>query len=98
MAEINKLSVGSALDKLRGTEAPQSQMTRLDGKIEELDEELIRLKATRRRVERDQRAGSTPTNENPADTIPSRRMATAWIIAGMVIVIVISIWAWRGAL
>ena len=28
MAEINKLSVGQALDKLRGAEAPKTRMTR----------------------------------------------------------------------
>jgi hypothetical protein len=32
MAEISKLSVGQALDKLRGTDAPSSKMTQLDSK------------------------------------------------------------------
>ena len=40
MAEISKLSVGQALDKLRGTDAPSSKMTQLDGKIDEIDKEL----------------------------------------------------------
>ena len=59
MAEITKLSVGQALDKLRGTDAPASKMARLDKKIEALNEETPRLKATRLRAKRDQRAGST---------------------------------------
>ena len=59
MAETTKLSVGQALEKLRGTDAPKSKMSRLDEKIDALDEETRRLKAARRRIERDQRAGST---------------------------------------
>jgi hypothetical protein len=58
MAEITKLSVGQALDKLCGTDVPESKMTRLNRKNDELDEEIQRLRATRRRLERDQRAGS----------------------------------------
>jgi hypothetical protein len=58
MAETTKLSVGQALEKLRGTDAPKSRMSRLDEKIDALDEETRRLKAARRRIERDQRAGS----------------------------------------
>jgi hypothetical protein len=37
MAEINKLSVGQAIDKLRGKDAPKSEMEQLDQKIEELE-------------------------------------------------------------
>lgn len=57
MAEITKLSVGQALDRLRGTDAPKTRITQLDEKIETLDEETRRLRAARRRLERDQRAG-----------------------------------------
>lgn len=57
MAETTKLSVGQALDKLRGTDGPKSKMTRLDEKIDQLDEEARRLRAARRRLERDQQAG-----------------------------------------
>ena len=57
MAETTKLSVGQALDKLRGTDAPKTRITQLDEKIETLDEETRRLRAARRRPERDQRAG-----------------------------------------
>jgi hypothetical protein len=57
MAETTKLSVGQALEKLRGTDAPKTKMTRLDEKIDALDEETRRLRAARRRIERDQKTG-----------------------------------------
>lgn len=59
MAEITKLSVGQALDKLRGADAPKPKITRLDEKIDALDQEIQRLRAARRHVERDQRNNST---------------------------------------
>ena len=59
MAKTTKLDVGKALDKLRGTDLPKSKITRLDQNIDALDQEIQRLRAARRRVERDQRAGST---------------------------------------
>ena len=37
MAEIDKLSVGRALDKLRATDGPKTKMAQLEGKIGELD-------------------------------------------------------------
>jgi hypothetical protein len=57
MAQTTKLSVGQALEKLRGTDTPKTKMTRLDEKIDALDEETRRMKAARRRIERDQKAG-----------------------------------------
>ena len=57
MAEINKLSVRQALDKLRRPDV-QSKQTRLHEKMDALDEDMQRMRATRRRLERDQRAGS----------------------------------------
>ena len=48
MADTSKLSVGKALEKLRGTEEPKSKVTRLDEKIDDLDKEAQRLKAMRR--------------------------------------------------
>ena len=57
MAETTKLSVGQALEKLRGTDTPKTKMTRLDEKIDALDEETRRLRAARRRIERDQKTG-----------------------------------------
>jgi hypothetical protein len=59
MAEISKLSVGQVLDKLRSADVPKSKITRLDEKIETLDQETQRLRAARRHLERDQRAGSS---------------------------------------
>ena len=59
MAEINKLSVGKVLDKLRNTDVQKSKITRLKEKNETLDEEIQRLKAARRRPEWGRRAGST---------------------------------------
>lgn len=58
MADTTKLSVGQALDKLRGTEAPKTKITQLDEKIDALDEEARRLKAARRRLQR----GSTQSD------------------------------------
>ena len=58
MAEINKLSVGQVLDKLRSTDVPKSKITRLDEKTEALEQEIQRLRAARRRLERNQRADS----------------------------------------
>ena len=58
MAEITKLSVGKLLDKLRGnTEAPKSKVTRLDDKIDTVDEEMQRLRAMRRRLDGDNSSG-----------------------------------------
>jgi hypothetical protein len=48
----NKLDVGKALEKLRGSEEPKSRMTILDEKNKALDEEIRRLRAERRRLER----------------------------------------------
>jgi hypothetical protein len=58
MARTTKLSVDKALEKLRGMEPPRSKKQRLDEETDALEEEIRRLKAARRRVERDQRAGS----------------------------------------
>jgi hypothetical protein len=92
MAEINKLSVGQALDKLRGTEAPKTRMTRLDGKIGELDKEIQQLRATNRRIERDQGADLAGRG---AEEAPPRRLTKAritWIVIAIVMAIPILIW------
>jgi hypothetical protein len=47
MADTTKLSVGKALEKLRGTDEPKSKATRLDEKIDALDKETQRLRAMR---------------------------------------------------
>ena len=102
MAEITKLSVGQAIDKLRGTDAPKAKMARLDEKIDMLDEETQRLRAMRRRIERDQRAGSTgcdaqETNGRDAQKGNARhvtKLKILGIIIGIVIVITILAWTW----
>ena len=58
MAETTKLSVGKALDKLRGAETPKSRMMRRNEHNDALDEEIRNLRARRLRLERDQRAGA----------------------------------------
>lgn len=58
MADNSKLSVGKALDKLRGTEPKKTKFTQIDEKIDALDQELRQLKAQNRRVSRDQKAGA----------------------------------------
>ena len=55
MAETTKLSVETALEKLRGTDTPKSRNAQLDEEIEALDEETKRLRAQRLRLERHQR-------------------------------------------
>jgi hypothetical protein len=62
MAEINKLSVGQALDKLRRPDG-QSKQTRLDEKMDALDEDMQRMRAMRRRIERDQRAAEMAASD-----------------------------------
>ena len=62
MAKINKLSVGQALDKLRRPDV-QSKQTRLDEKMDALDEGVQRMRAMRRRLERDQRAAETTATD-----------------------------------
>jgi len=57
MADTTKLSVNQALEKLRGTDPSKTKISRLDEKIDALDEETRRMKAARRRIERDQKAG-----------------------------------------
>ena len=59
MAEINKLSVGKVLDKLRSNDAPeQSRLKQLHEKSEKTDEEIQRLRAATRRLKSGPRSGS----------------------------------------
>jgi hypothetical protein len=94
VAETTKLSVGQALEKLRGADAPQAKLTRLDDKIHALDEETQRLRAMRRRLERDQRAGSTGRDTQEANVKRATKLKILWIIIGIVIVIPILVWRW----
>jgi len=57
MAEINKLSAGKVLDKLRSNDASNSsRLEQLDEKIRTTDEEIQRLRAARARLRRGQPA------------------------------------------
>ena len=60
MAETTKLSVEKALEKLRGGDEPKSKSVRLDEKIDELDEDIKRMRAQRLRLERHQRRSTKP--------------------------------------
>jgi hypothetical protein len=55
MAEINKLSPEKALEKLRSSDQSKSKSARRNEKMEELDEEIQRMRAQRLRLERHQR-------------------------------------------
>jgi hypothetical protein len=55
VAEINKLPVQKALDKLRAADARQSKDTLLNDKIDALGEEIERMRTQRLRQERHQR-------------------------------------------
>ena len=55
MAETKTLSVEKVLEKLRSSNEPKSTNTRLDEKIDELDEDIKRMRAQRLRLERHQR-------------------------------------------
>ena len=54
MAEINKLSVGKALDKLRAGGIQQSKEALLSNRIDALDEEIERMRTQRLRLEQHQ--------------------------------------------
>ena len=94
MAEITKLSVGQAIDKLRGTDAPKAKMARLDEKIDILEEEAQRLRAMRRRIERDQRASSTGRDAQKVNAGHVTKLKILGIIIGIIIVITILAWKW----
>ena len=55
MAEITKLSVEKALNKLRQADMQPPASTRHQEKLEELDQEIRRMRAQRLRLDRDQR-------------------------------------------
>jgi hypothetical protein len=55
MAEIKKLSVEEALNKIRADDAPKSRSARRDEEMDVLDEEIKRMRAQRLRLERNQR-------------------------------------------
>jgi hypothetical protein len=55
MAEINKLSVEKALDKLRAGDARQSKDALYNDKMDVLGEEIERMRTQRSRLEQHQR-------------------------------------------
>lgn len=60
MAEINKLSVGKVLDKLRSNDAQKTtQATQLNDKREALDEEVRRMRAASARLKRSKSTDTT---------------------------------------
>ena len=61
-----KLNVGKALEKLRGSDEPRSRMTILDEKNKALEQDMRRLRAERLRLERDN-PGHRPSTKSPAD-------------------------------
>jgi hypothetical protein len=61
-----KLDVGTALEKLRGSDEPRSRMTILDEKNKALEEDIRRLRTERLRLERDN-PGHRPSTKSPAD-------------------------------
>ncbi len=94
MAEITKLSVGQALEKLSGADAPKAKMARLDEKIETLDQETQRLRAMRHRVERGQRTGPTERDAQETNVRRVTKLKIIGITIGIVIVIPILAWMW----
>lgn len=58
MAGTKKLSVEKALNKIREADAVISKSERHEKEMDELDEEINRMRAQRLRLERRQRKGS----------------------------------------
>ena len=95
MAEINKLSVGKALDKLRGN-VPESKNAQRDKKIDALEEDIQRMRATRLRLERDQQAAESsgrnaqePNNKKAPLSMPRWLAALAIIVPLLLTLIII---------
>jgi hypothetical protein len=94
MAEINKLSVGQALDKLRRPDG-QSKQTRLDEKMDALDEDMQRMRAITRRIERDQRVAKTTAsdaqgmNTRPGDKKGPFPILAILAVVGAVVLIIL---------
>jgi hypothetical protein len=61
-----KLDVGTALEKLRGSDEPRSRMTILDEKNKALEEEIRRLRAERLRLERENPGHGPSSQSSPA--------------------------------
>ena len=101
MAEIGKLSVGQALDKLRRPDV-QSKQARFDEKMDGLDEDIQRMRATRRRLERDQRAAETTASDaqgmnarpgNKKGLLPTLWWLAIVAVVGPVLLVLITLYA-----
>jgi len=94
MAEINKLSAGQALDKLRRPDV-QSKQTRLDEKMTALDEDIQRMRATRHRLERNQRTAelSAQRTNNRTGSFSKFRWLTVLAVLGPVLLVSIILYA-----
>ena len=86
MAEINKLDVGKALDKMR-TETPKARMAQLDEKLGELEEETRRIRAMSNRVGRSPQAPSTLDGSQRANASRVTTTKVIGTVIGIVIVI-----------
>ena len=94
MAEINKLSAGQALDKLRRPDV-QSKQTRFDEKTNALDEDIQRMRATSRRLERDQRAAelSAQKANNRNGSSPKLWWLAILAVVGSVLLVLIILYS-----
>jgi anti-sigma-K factor RskA len=87
VAEINKLSVGGAIDKLRRADVQSSQV-RLDEKMDALDEDIRRMRATRRRLENDQQAAKLAAgNAQGSASSSNKKGAPFWAFLAIVVAI-----------
>jgi hypothetical protein len=89
MAEITKLSVNQALNKLRGTDVSQSRAARED---EALYEEMERLRAMKRRLQPNKPA--TLTSDDPQEANTARIPKRIMVGISLAVVLGISILAW----
>jgi hypothetical protein len=89
MAEITKLSVNQALNKLRGTDVSQSRAARED---EALHEEMERLRTMKRRLQSNKPVALTDDDPQEANAgrIPKRITVAILLAVGLAI----SILAW----
>lgn len=94
MAEITKLSVGQALEKLRGTGGPRPKMSQIDEKINALDEEVRHLRATRHRIERGQQAVSSASGAQGTNSSQDTRHTLANVALAMAIGCLTLAWLW----
>ena len=85
MAEIHKLSVGETLNKIRGDDAKQSKEAAFKGKMEVLDEEIVRMRAQRQRLEHNQ---GKHRQESPATPAPKQRHSFGKLVSRL-------FWFWR---